>query len=470
MSLDGLYPIIEEIEEMKQITQYEGKRVIVLGLARTGISTAKLLKQLGADVIINDQKQADEAVQSELENLGITVISGYHPLEMVTSDIAFLFKSPGIPYENEMVASAIKQQIPVLTDVELAWEVSEAPIIGITGTNGKTTTTMMIEAIFNYHQSQHALLAGNIGIPSADVARVAKPSQEIVMELSSFQLMGIENFTPEIAVIVNIYEAHLDYHHTREAYQEAKWKIQQNMTAANHLVMNFNEVEWQELAKTTKATVVPFSTKEVVKDGAYLLDQRLYFKDEFIMEASELGVPGEHNIENALAAIATARLKGIPRDEIRTVLSRFSGARHRLEYVGEYQQVKYYNDSKATNILATQKALSGFDNQHLILIAGGLDRGNAFTDLVPDLKGLKALVLMGENKEKIQSAAIQAGIDNIIMVETMAEAVKQAIALAEAQDSILLSPASASWDQYKTFEERGEDFVSALKKYQQEEQ
>lgn len=449
---------------MKNITKYEGKKVIVLGLARSGISAAKLLTQLGAFVIINDKNEAADDVIDELTNLGIEVITGYHPVEIVNEEIAYLFKSPGIPYENEMVQAALQQKIPVLTDVELAGEVSEAPIIGITGTNGKTTTTMMINDLLNQHRHNSARLAGNIGIPAADVAKDVTADQTIVMELSSFQLMGVETFKPKIAVIVNIYEAHLDYHHTREAYKQAKWKIQQKMTKDDYLVMNFNELEWEEMAATTNATVVPFATNRVLENGAYELNGRLYFQEEYIMEASELGVPGSHNIENALAAIAVARLEGIPAEEIRTALSRFTGARHRLEYIGEYQQVKYYNDSKATNILATQKALSGFDNQKLVLIAGGLDRGNEFDELVPDMKGLKAIVLMGETKHKLAKAAEKAQIPTICLVENMDEAVAKAIELADSGDSILLSPANASWDQYKTFEERGEHFEKAVKK------
>lgn len=447
---------------MKEVTTYQNKTVIVLGMARSGISAAKLLHRLGAKVLMNDLNEVDENIVQSLTESGIDVVTGYHPVEWIDDNIDYLFKSPGIPYENEMVSAALKRHIPVLTDVELAYEVSEAPIIGITGTNGKTTTTMMIGDLLNEEDPHHAKLAGNIGIPACDVAEEVSSNQVIVMELSSFQLMGVSQFRPKIAVLLNIYEAHLDYHHTREAYKQAKWNIQKNMTSDDYLVINVNEVEWQELAKETKASVIPFATGKRLEKGAYEYEGHLYYDGQYIMDCSELGVPGSHNVENALAAIAVACLNQVPIDQIREGLMNFSGAQHRLQYIGEYNQVKYYNDSKATNILATQKALSGFDHQHLILIAGGLDRGNSFDAIIPDLKGLKGIVLMGETKEKMALAAKAAKVPVIQLVDNMDQAVQQAISLAEPGDSILLSPANASWDQYKTFEQRGDHFVNAV--------
>ncbi|OTN88058.1 UDP-N-acetylmuramoylalanine-D-glutamate ligase [Enterococcus sp. 7E2_DIV0204] len=448
---------------MKKITDYENKKVLVLGLAKSGVSAAKLLHELGAFVTVNDFKQFDQNPEAQdLLTLGIRVVTGGHPIELLDEDFSLIVKNPGIPYTNPLVEKAISLNLPVLTEVELAYQIAECPIIGITGTNGKTTTTTMIGLLLNADRlAGTARLAGNIGYPASEVAEEASIADDIIMELSSFQLMGIKTFRPQIAVITNIYEAHLDYHGSREEYVKAKWAIQENMQENDYIVLNWNQEELQELSKTTKAAIIPFSTKEKVT-GAYLADGQLYYKDEAIMKADELGVPGSHNIENALAAIAVAKLKGVSNEVIRQTLMIFTGVPHRTQYVGELAGRKFYNDSKATNILATEMALSGFDHSSLILLAGGLDRGNSFDELVPSLKGLKAIVLFGETKDKLHKAAIAAGIQTIQLTENVQTAVSEAYDFSEKDDTILLSPACASWDQYPNFELRGEAFIQAI--------
>ncbi|WP_086444975.1 UDP-N-acetylmuramoyl-L-alanine--D-glutamate ligase [Candidatus Enterococcus lemimoniae] len=448
---------------MKKITDYENKKVLVLGLAKSGVSAAKLLHELGAFVTVNDFKQFDQNPEAQdLLTLGIRVVTGGHPIELLDEDFSLIVKNPGIPYTNPLVEKAISLNLPVLTEVELAYQIAECPIIGITGTNGKTTTTTMIGLLLNADRlAGTARLAGNIGYPASEVAEEASIADDIIMELSSFQLMGIKTFRPQIAVITNIYEAHLDYHGSREEYVKAKWAIQENMQENDYIVLNWNQEELQELSKTTKAAIIPFSTKEKVT-GAYLADGQLYYKDEAIMKADELGVPGSHNIENALAAIAVAKLKGVSNEVIRQTLMIFTGVPHRTQYVGELAGRKFYNDSKATNILATEMALSGFDHSSLILLAGGLDRGNSFDELVPSLKGLKAIVLFGETKDKLYKAAIAAGIQTIQLTENVQTAVSEAYDFSEKDDTILLSPACASWDQYPNFELRGEAFIQAI--------
>ena len=343
---------------MKKISTCENKKVLVLGLAKSGVSAAKLLHELGALVTVNDGKPFDENPEAqELLSLGIKVITGSHPIELLDEEFSLMVKNPGIPYSHPLVAKAQEMGIPVITEVELAYEVAECPIIGITGTNGKTTTTTMTGLLLNAGVDKGvARLAGNIGYPASGVAQEAKPEDKIVMELSSFQLMGITDFHPHIAVITNIYEAHIDYHGTRKEYVKAKWNLQKNMTAEDYLVLNWNQSELQELAQRTKARVLPFSTKEVLEDGAYADDHAIYYRKEKIMEISELGVPGTHNVENALAAITVAKLYGISNEAIRQTLHLFHGVPHRTQYVGEIQGRKFYNDSKATNILATKMA------------------------------------------------------------------------------------------------------------------
>jgi len=449
--------------KMKKISNYENKKILVLGLAKSGFSAAKLLHDLGALVTVNDGKKFEDNPQAQdLLSLGIKVITGSHPIELLDEDFSLVVKNPGIAYEHLLIQKAQSKHIPVITEVELAYQISEAAIIGITGTNGKTTTTTMIEHILNKKEGNgQALLSGNIGFPASTVAQKASKDDCLVMELSSFQLMGTYEFHPHIAVITNIYEAHLDYHGTREAYIKAKWKIQQNMTENDYLVINLNEEEWQNLAKQTKATVLPFSTKEKVQ-GAYLENGHLYYKGEFILSANELGVPGKHNIENALAAIAVAKIQEVDNETIAKALREFSGVKHRTQYIGTINDVKFYNDSKATNILATQMALGGFDPKHLILLAGGLDRGNEFDDLIPDIKYLKAIYLFGETKYKLQRVAKEAGIPVIQLTENVESGLYQAFEISQPGDTILLSPANASWDQYPNFEVRGDRFIEAF--------
>lgn len=449
---------------MKKISTYENKKVLVLGLAKSGVSAAKLLHELGALVTVNDGKPFDENPEAqELLSLGIKVITGSHPIELLDEEFSLMVKNPGIPYSHPLVAKAQEMGIPVITEVELAYEVAECPIIGITGTNGKTTTTTMTGLLLNAGADQGiARLAGNIGYPASGVAQEAKPEDKIVMELSSFQLMGITDFRPHIAVITNIYEAHIDYHGTRKEYVKAKWNLQKNMTEKDYLILNWNQSELQELAQRTKARVLPFSTKEVLADGVYADDYSIYYKKEKIMEISELGVPGKHNVENALAAISVAKLYGISNEAIRETLNLFHGVPHRTQYVGEIQGRKFYNDSKATNILATKMALSGFETSKVVLLAGGLDRGNTFDELIPSLKGIKAMVVFGQTKEKLMDAGKKAGIETIVTADSVEQAVPLALENSTDGDVVLLSPANASWDQYPNFETRGNRFMEAV--------
>ena len=445
---------------MKRIDQFENKKVLVLGLAKSGESAARLLDKLGAIVTVNDGKPFEEnpAAQSLLED-GIKVVTGGHPLELLDEDFALMVKNPGIPYRNPMIEKALEKGIPVLTEVELAYLISDAPIVGITGSNGKTTTTTMIGEVLTA-AGQNGLLSGNIGYPASQVAQTATDKDTLVMELSSFQLMGIQEFHPEIAVITNLMPTHIDYHGSFEAYVAAKWNIQSNMTAADYLVLNFNQELAKELATKTNATVVPFSTLEKV-DGAYLEDGLLYFRGEKVMAADEIGVPGSHNVENALATIAVAKLRGVDNETIKETLSAFGGVKHRLQFVDQINGVKFYNDSKSTNILATQKALSGFDNSKVILIAGGLDRGNEFDELVPDITGLKKMVILGQSAERVKRAADKAGVAYVDATD-IADATRKASELAEEGDVVLLSPANASWDMYANFEVRGDLFIDTV--------
>ncbi|GAB6693682.1 UDP-N-acetylmuramoyl-L-alanine--D-glutamate ligase [Streptococcus uberis] len=445
---------------MKECKTFNNKKVLILGLAKSGEAAARLLSRLGAIVTVNDGKAFEEnpAAQSLLEE-GIKVVCGSHPLELLDEDFAVMVKNPGIPYQNPMVEKALSKGIPVLTEVELAYLISEAPIIAITGSNGKTTTTTMIADVLN-HGGKSALLSGNIGFPASEVAMTASQDDILTMELSSFQLMGIKDFHPHIALITNLMPTHLDYHGSFDAYIQAKWNIQNNMTADDVLILNAEQEQTKELVQKTQASLVYFSSKEKV-EGAYQEDGKLFYKGEYIMDAQSLGVPGLHNVENALATITVAKLSGISNQAIAETLSSFGGVKHRLQKLGTIKDVAFYNDSKSTNILACQKALSGFDNNKVILIAGGLDRGNAFDTLIPDIKGLKKMILLGESAEKMKEAAESAGV-GYLEAKDVADATRIAFEQAQPGDIILLSPANASWDMYPNFEVRGDEFIESF--------
>jgi UDP-N-acetylmuramoylalanine--D-glutamate ligase len=446
---------------LKNITKFKHKKVLVLGLAKSGVSAASLLHKLEAFVTVNDQKPLAENPEAQsLLQEGIKVICGSHPIELLDEGFEYVVKNPGIPYHNPLIERAIEKGIPVLTEVELAYLVSEAEMIGITGTNGKTTTTTLLYEIL-LEDRQQPLIAGNIGTVASEVAQTAKKDEKMVVELSSFQLMGIDEFSPHIAIITNLYDAHLDYHGDINEYWKAKANITMNQTEEDYLIINHDQEHLRNVVEFTKASIIPFSTTEEVENGAYIKDGAIYFKQECIGELTSVVLPGEHNLENILCAVAASKLYGVSNDSIMKVLGTFTGVKHRTQFVKEVNERKFYNDSKATNILATKSALNAF-NGPTILLAGGLDRGNDFDDLIPHLKNVKLLITFGETADKLKETGQKAGIQTIIRVDNVEKAVPVAYEHSEEADVILLSPACASWDQYRTFEERGDIFIKAV--------
>ena len=444
---------------------FEHKRVLVIGLAKSGVAVAKLLLHQGAMVTVNDRIPLEENPDAKsLIEEGIRVLAGSHPVDLLEEHFDFVVKNPGIPYHNCMVEAAMKKGIPVYTEIEIAYQLLEGLIIGITGSNGKTTTTtlasLMLKESFPERQ---VFAAGNIGIPLSQLAEQSTKEDIYVSELSSFQLMGIDQFKPKIACIVNIFSAHLDYHGTREEYIEAKLQLTKNQTEDDYLVYNADYPELMTLIKGhTKATLVPFSRKSVLDFGACVEGDSICFNGEKVIPVSTIQVPGTQNVENVLAAIAIAKLAGATNEGIQKAVQNFHGVKHRTQFVKEVNKRRFYNDSKATNIIATQTALRSFTNQSVILIAGGLDRGNGFDELVPDLTSVSGIVLYGETKEKLQEAAKLAGVPVIEVVNTLEEATKKAYAISKEDDIILLSPACASWDQFKNFEIRGDEFIQVV--------
>ena len=451
---------------MKLIRDYQNKKVLIVGLAKSGFYAAQLLQQLGAQVTVNDKQTLpnDDKSLVQLQQLGIQVIMGGHPLQLLDEDFSLIVKNPGIPYDNPLIKAAMARKIPIITEPELAYEVSSAPMVCVTGTNGKTTTTTLIQLILDQNRSAgHAYKAGNIGIPVSQVVQKASAEDDIVVEMSSFQLLGVTQLRPKVAVLTNIYEAHLDYHKTRANYIKAKMNITKNQTAADYFVVNYDQKEWRDLAQQSAAQIVPFSRLNKSQAGAYQKGNDLYFRDEKIISISELPLPGKHNIENYLAAIAVAKIYGKTKADICQVLTTFQGVKHRIQFVKKLAGRSIYNDSKATNIEATIVALEAF-SQPIVLIAGGLDRGFTFDKLVEPLKKVKAIILYGQTKHLMAAAAQKAQIPTIKLVDNLDEAVPLAWSLTDPGDVLLLSPAAASWDQFQTFEQRGDRFLNDIKK------
>lgn len=448
---------------MKNIEQYQGKKVLVIGFGISGLNAAHLLVKLGANVTANDQATPkDQQIVADLQDDGIKVITGSNPLSLAEEGFDLVVKNPGIPYDNPLVAKFVNQGTPIITEAELGGEILSGHLVSVTGSNGKTTTTTLTQLMIAEHSPHQVKYAGNIGVSFSKVAEGLGPDDTLVTELSSFQLLGTPTIRPHIAIITNIFANHLDYHKNRENYINAKLNITRNQTKDDFLIINWDQEEWQQLARRSQATIVPFSRLNKSQAGSYVANGEIYWRGEKIMPVDDIRLIGPQNVENALAAIAAAKLSGVSNEAIIKVLTTFSGVRHRLQYVLEYQDRLFYNDSKSTDIEATEVALQGF-KRPVILLAGGLDRGYTFERLIPYLKDhVKAMIVFGESKDKMRDAGEQAGVPTIIDSQDAVAAVPAAWKLSAPGDVILLSPANASWDQFPSFEVRGDKFIAAV--------
>lgn len=446
---------------MKKLPIVFHKKILVLGLAKSGTSAAETLHDLGAFVTVNDSKPFEQNENAQyLLSKGLTVICGSHPEDLLDEGFSLIVKNPGIPYSNPVIAEAKKRGIPVWTEVELAYRISDAPMIGITGSNGKTTTTTLIFEMLAT-ANKKPKIAGNIGTVATSVAKEATPDNIIVTELSSFQLMGTEQLKPKISVLLNLYEAHLDYHKDFEEYTDAKFKITQNQDASDWLVFNGEQHIVMDYAQKSMASKIPFYVSSKTSEGISADESHVYWNGEPLFERSIIALRGKHNLENVLAATATALLMNCSVEAIKQVLSTFHGVKHRTQFIREWKGRKFYNDSKATNALATKSALEGF-TEPVILIAGGVDRGHSFDELIPYLNRVKALVHFGETAERLQKFGEAQGIATVAHFQTLGDAFDQAIASSSEGDIVLLSPSSASWDQYESFEIRGDEFIDRV--------
>ncbi|WP_332647972.1 UDP-N-acetylmuramoyl-L-alanine--D-glutamate ligase [Lysinibacillus sp. 54212] len=448
---------------MLEYRSLQHKKVLVLGLAKSGVAAAELLHELGAFVTVNDAKPFDANPEAQdLLTKGITVICGRHPEDLLDEGFELVVKNPGIPYSNPIIADALKRELPVITEMELAYLVSEAPFIGITGTNGKTTTTTLIYEMLE-KGNRKPLIAGNIGTVACGVAAEATSDNVIVTELSSFQLMGTRTFKPRIAILTNLYDAHLDYHGTFEAYADAKFGVTRNQTEEDYFIYNKDQEIVKKYAEGSNAKKIPFTTNGRSDEGISADDKAIYWNGEHILNRDEIALPGKHNLENILCAVAACLIHGCSLSSIKEVLATFAGVRHRSQFVREWKGRKVYNDSKATNCLATKSALEAF-SKPIVLLAGGLDRGHSFEELREAMSNVRAVVAFGETGMRFIEFAKSCGVTETVAATNVEDAVVYAANLSEDGDIILLSPACASWDQYDSFEIRGDVFIDCVMK------
>ncbi len=441
-----------------------GKRVLVVGLGKSGVASALFLKAHGARVTVSDTKTGDE-LRSEIPVLldhGITVETGGHG-ERTFRGQDLIVVSPGIPLDAPALVQARALGGSVIGEMELAARFLRGPIVAITGSNGKTTTTTLTGEIMTAGGFS-ALVGGNIGTPAIALAERATAESVIVLEVSSFQLETIHSFRPKVAVILNVTPDHLDRHRTFEAYVDAKARILENQQSADLAVLNAADPTCVAMAARTKAQVFWFSRQKEVQQGAWVLDGNILFRDgaqqREIMLVSEIPLKGAHNLENVLAAVCAGALMGCAAEKIRQAVREFKAVEHRLEYVATIRGVDYYNDSKATNVDATIKALESFPaNIHLIV--GGKDKGSDYTLLNHLLRQrVKRVYTIGAAAAKIESQI--KGVE-VVHADTLENALRKANAVAEPGDVVLLAPACASFDQFKNYEQRGQVFKQIVR-------
>ncbi|WP_431357037.1 UDP-N-acetylmuramoyl-L-alanine--D-glutamate ligase [Paraclostridium benzoelyticum] len=409
----------------------KNKNVLLVGLAKTGVSTIKKLNKLGANIIVNDIKPKEklEGIIEEIDNLdNIEYVLGKHLENIENIDLTIV--SPGVPLDLPFIEKIKSEGIKIIGEVELAYKLSKNPtFIGITGTNGKTTTTSLVGEMFK-KANKDTYIVGNIGNPVIDTVDLTNENSYLVTELSSFQLESIEDFKPKVSTIINITEDHLNRHHTMENYINAKARVFKNQDKTDFTILNYDDSIVRDLGKNSNGNVLYFSIKEEVKQGAYLdknnnIVIKVDGKELVLMNKSELTLPGNHNLENAMSAILMAYVLNIHTDVIIDTLRTFKGVEHRLEFVTNKDGIMFVNDSKGTNPDSTIKAITSYEKP-IVLIAGGYEKQSDFTEMIKyATKNVKALVLLGQTAEKIETTAKEHGIDNISKVEDMEAAVKK---------------------------------------------
>lgn len=446
--------------------ELKGKNVLIIGMARSGISAAKLCHKLGAQVRIYDGKEQSnfEDKLDSLKKYPFKYIFGSFD-DCLLSSADMLVLSPGVPTDLPFIEKARIMGILVIGEVELASNFCKGPIIAITGTNGKTSTTSLVGEIIKAN-GDDTYVVGNIGRPFSEVVLDIKTSSSVVAEISSFQLETIINFKPRISAILNLTEDHLNRHKTFENYINTKLRITENQSKDDYCILNYDDPLCRNLEESIPSNIIWFSMKNEVEGVYYSNDQiiaNINHNKEIIVGIEEVKLLGSHNIENIMAAVAMAICANVSTNVIRKAVKAFKGVEHRIEYVDTVGDVKFYNDSKATNPDAAIKGIKAMITP-TILIGGGMDKGSTFNEWFEAFDDkVRALIVFGETTNIIKRTAEEYNFENTIIVKNLEEAVSKAYELAKKGDSVLLSPACASWDMFESYEERGNLFKELVK-------
>lgn len=435
------------------------KNILILGMARSGISIAKLLAKYNNKIVITDLKEQKEEIVKELEALNIKIIISNHQEELVNDSFDYVIKNPAIRRDNAAVIKAKGLGIPVINEIEASYYFlpKDVKIITITGSNGKTTTTTMVYELLK-HSSHTVHVGGNIGIPLSSFVEDIKPNDILVLEISDHQLCDMYHFKSDISVLTNLSETHIDFHGSYEIYKQTKKKIFNHHTEKDIAILNKSNIDVMNLTKDIEDQKIYFSSTEVA--DAYLKNNQIIYNGEAILDCKDIRVKGNHNYENIMVAIIIAKMFSITNEQIKDFFSKFVGVEHRIEYVKTVNGRQFYNDSKSTNNTATITALKSFKDP-TILLMGGLDRNISFDEISHYLNHVKAIICFGETKYKLEEFA-KKNHKEVFVVNTLTEATKKAYEISDQGDIILLSPACASWDQYPDFETRGNEFKTII--------
>ncbi|MBR5370346.1 MAG: UDP-N-acetylmuramoyl-L-alanine--D-glutamate ligase [Bacilli bacterium] len=444
---------------------FKDNKILILGMARSGYGAAKMLAERGNTVFLNEAKTEDKMDKdqvAELRSLGVNLVFGSHPDDLLDSSFDYLIKNPGVPIDHKYVLKARELGIEVINEVEMAYRLlpEDVSIIGITGTNGKTTTTSLTYEIMHRAFGEKVHLAGNIGYPLSGILKDVKSGDIIVIECSCQQGENFINFHPHVGIFTNLSEAHIDFMKTYDYYKEVKSRMFYNQSSDDIAIMNYDNSDVMEKLNDVSSIKRYFSSKENI-DGCHLVGNNIYYYNEEVMNINDIKIKGMHNVENVMAAIMAVKEYGVSNDIIKEVVSNFKGVEHRLEYVDTVNGVEYYNDTEATNIKCAQIALSSF-KKPIIIFLGGLERGQDFSELTPYMDYVKAIIAIGQCRDRVAEYAKSIGKD-VYVYEHLVDGFDKCSEIAVSGDVVLLSPASASWDQYKECEVRGAEFKGKVR-------
>lgn len=438
---------------------YENKKIFILGMARSGYEVAKLLSKHNNKILITDIKEQDSKQVEELQQLGVEFVMTDKPQELLDNSYDAVVKNPGIIKTHECVVKAKELGIRVVNELEVAYTFfnKDINIIGITGSNGKTTTTTLVYEILK-EAKLPVLLGGNIGFPVSTLVDRIKPNDILVIEISDHQLLDMYDFKTNISVLTNLYPNHLDFHGSYENYINTKKRIFNNHTVKDIAIINKESIDSLNLTKDINSTKEYFSSKN--KSDCCIKDDYIIYNNEKIIKLDNIKLQGIHNYENIMCAIMVVKKFNVSNESIINVLNNFGGVEHRIEFVRNLNGIDYYNDSKSTNTDSTITAVDSF-KRPTILIMGGLDRGHSFEPLNSHLNNIKMIICYGETKNRIKEWCNSVNI-NCLVLDNLKAATREACKNAITGDIVLLSPACASWDQYKCFEDRGNEFKEII--------